>query len=250
MAQPTLSISTAPTLIGDKLAPRHLDLRPFVLQSDRLYATTGGLTRVALREGSLVVNSSQGGGSKDTWIVNDPGGMMLSRVAENLYWMGRYLERGENTARLINSTTQVLLDLPRDASLRLGCADQGRRPRPTVRQALPDQLADEDTIIRFLIEDDRTTRARSSPASTMRAKTPAPCAKCLPMELWERINSLYLYIRDNAGARNNRPRPAQRGVARRDRPPRVDHRPAHRLDEPTTRPTSSSSSAATSNAPT
>jgi len=70
MAQPTLSISTAPTLIGDKLAPRHLDLRPFVLQSDRLYATKGGLTRVALREGSLVVNSSQGGGSKDTWIVN------------------------------------------------------------------------------------------------------------------------------------------------------------------------------------
>ena len=70
MAQPTLSISTAPTLMDGKLAPRHLDLRPFVLQSDRLYATTGGLTRVALREGSLVVNSSQGGGSKDTWIVD------------------------------------------------------------------------------------------------------------------------------------------------------------------------------------
>ncbi len=70
MAQPTLSISTAPTLIGDRLEPRHLDLRPFVLQSDKLYATTGGLTRVALREGSLIVNSSQGGGSKDTWIVN------------------------------------------------------------------------------------------------------------------------------------------------------------------------------------
>ena len=70
MAQPTLSISTAPTLVGDRLAPRHLDLRPFVLQSSRLYATTGGLTRVALREGSLIVNSSQGGGSKDTWIVD------------------------------------------------------------------------------------------------------------------------------------------------------------------------------------
>ena len=70
MAQPTLAISTAPTMVDDKLALRHLDLRPFVLQSDRLFATTGGLTRVALREGSLVVNSSQGGGSKDTWIVN------------------------------------------------------------------------------------------------------------------------------------------------------------------------------------
>ena len=70
MAQPTLDISTAPTLVNDELAPRHLDLRPFVLQSDKLYATTGGLTRVAMVEGSLVVNSSQGGGSKDTWIVD------------------------------------------------------------------------------------------------------------------------------------------------------------------------------------
>ncbi len=69
MAQPTLALSTAPTLAGDGVAPRHLDLRPFVLQSDSLYVTTGGLTRVAMREGSLVVNSSQGGGSKDTWIV-------------------------------------------------------------------------------------------------------------------------------------------------------------------------------------
>jgi len=70
MAQPTLTLSTAPTLAGDGVAPRHLDLRPFVLQSSNLYVTTGGLTRVALREGSLVVNSSQGGGSKDTWIVD------------------------------------------------------------------------------------------------------------------------------------------------------------------------------------
>jgi len=73
MAQPTLSISTAPTLVDDRLAPRHLDLRPFVLQADNLHATTGGLTRVAMRAGSLVVNSSQGGGSKDTWIVNTEG---------------------------------------------------------------------------------------------------------------------------------------------------------------------------------
>ena len=71
MAQPTLSLSTAPTLIDGGLAPRHLDLRPFVLQSENMYVTTGGLTRVAMREGSLVVNSSQGGGSKDTWIVEE-----------------------------------------------------------------------------------------------------------------------------------------------------------------------------------
>jgi uncharacterized circularly permuted ATP-grasp superfamily protein len=69
MAQPTLALSTAPTLVGDGWAPRHLDLRPFVLQSSGMSVSTGGLTRVAMREGSLVVNSSQGGGSKDTWIV-------------------------------------------------------------------------------------------------------------------------------------------------------------------------------------
>jgi len=70
MAQPTLALSTAPTLVDDHLEPRHLDLRPFILQSDQLYCTTGGLTRVAMQAGSLVVNSSQGGGAKDTWIVD------------------------------------------------------------------------------------------------------------------------------------------------------------------------------------
>ena len=70
MAQPTITLSTAPTLINHQLVPRHLDLRPFILQSEKISATTGGLTRVAMREGSLIVNSSQGGGSKDTWIVD------------------------------------------------------------------------------------------------------------------------------------------------------------------------------------
>jgi uncharacterized circularly permuted ATP-grasp superfamily protein len=60
-----------PTLIGDELAPRHVDLRPFILQGKEMSVTTGGLTRVAMREGSIVVNSSQGGGSKDTWIVKE-----------------------------------------------------------------------------------------------------------------------------------------------------------------------------------
>jgi len=73
IAQPTLSLSTAPTLIGNHLEPRHLDLRPFILSGETAFVTTGGLTRVALRKGSLVVNSSQGGGSKDTWIVDTEG---------------------------------------------------------------------------------------------------------------------------------------------------------------------------------
>ena len=70
IAQPTLNLSTVPTLIDHDAAPRHVDLRPFTLQGKNIYATTGGLSRVALPEGSLVVNSSQGGGSKDTWVVD------------------------------------------------------------------------------------------------------------------------------------------------------------------------------------
>lgn len=69
IAQPTLRISTVPTVIRGQLEPRHVDLRPFILSGDSMKVTTGGLTRVAMRKGSLVVNSSQGGGSKDTWIV-------------------------------------------------------------------------------------------------------------------------------------------------------------------------------------
>ncbi|MCP1673478.1 putative circularly permuted ATP-grasp superfamily protein [Natronocella acetinitrilica] len=69
IAQPLIKLSTVPTVIDGAVEPRHVDLRPFILQSDRMYVTPGGLTRVALRKGSTVVNSSQGGGSKDTWIL-------------------------------------------------------------------------------------------------------------------------------------------------------------------------------------
>lgn len=71
IAQPTLNLSTVPTLVDGRLEPRHVDMRPFVLSGEQTFVTTGGLTRVALRRGSLVVNSSQGGGSKDTWIIDD-----------------------------------------------------------------------------------------------------------------------------------------------------------------------------------
>jgi uncharacterized circularly permuted ATP-grasp superfamily protein len=71
IAQPTLALSTGPTLVEAGIRERHLDLRPFVLVGDRVRLTPGGLTRVALREGSLVVNSSQGGGTKDTWVLQD-----------------------------------------------------------------------------------------------------------------------------------------------------------------------------------
>ena len=72
IAQPTLALSTCPTFVDQGVAPRHVDLRPFVLSgADKVVITPGGLTRVALKDGSLVVNSSQGGGAKDTWVLDD-----------------------------------------------------------------------------------------------------------------------------------------------------------------------------------
>ena len=71
IAQPTLSLSSCPTFVDSGVAPRHIDLRPFVLSGKEVQMVPGGLTRVALKEGSLVVNSSQGGGTKDTWILED-----------------------------------------------------------------------------------------------------------------------------------------------------------------------------------
>lgn len=71
IAQPTLALSGCPTLVESGVAPRHVDLRPFVLSGKEIRLVPGGLTRVALKEGSLVVNSSQGGGTKDTWVLED-----------------------------------------------------------------------------------------------------------------------------------------------------------------------------------
>ena len=174
IAQPVVQLSTVPTQIDDNLAPRHVDLRPFcVNDGDNVWVLPGGLTRVALPEGSLVVNSSQGGGSKDTWVlasrasvadrelaaaevvralpkngkaskekdgdgsmssatadaVHGPArrptaeaataaaataaagdGLMLARNAEALYWIGRYVERADDTARILDVTVHQLLE--------------------------------------------------------------------------------------------------------------------------------------------
>jgi uncharacterized circularly permuted ATP-grasp superfamily protein len=69
IAQPTLALSRVPTLVDGRLEGRHVDLRPYILSGREIYVLPGGLTRVALKKGSLVVNSSQGGGSKDTWVL-------------------------------------------------------------------------------------------------------------------------------------------------------------------------------------
>ena len=167
IAQPVVQLSTIPTLVEDGIRPRHADLRPFAVNDGTdIWVLPGGLTRVALPAGQLVVNSSQGGGSKDTWVVGlDPlltsdhniqglvaaqaaavsalaavsaeipppgpqpagrspsrpagaaaatgaGGRMLSRIAESLFWIGRYVERSDGTARILDVHLQLLLEDP------------------------------------------------------------------------------------------------------------------------------------------
>lgn len=79
IAQPVINLSTVPTFCDNRIEPRHVDLRPFILQGNKTYVTEGGLSRVALVKGSLVVNSSQGGGSKDTWIIDKHPDMKKTR---------------------------------------------------------------------------------------------------------------------------------------------------------------------------
>ena len=129
ISQPMVNLSVSPTLCPAGLAPRHVDLRPFAITGKSTWVLPGGLTRVALREGSIVVNSSQGGGSKDTWVLaphsppppprSHPPGChimsttlpqptrqtyLLSRYAESVFWLARYMERIENLARIMDVT--------------------------------------------------------------------------------------------------------------------------------------------------
>jgi uncharacterized circularly permuted ATP-grasp superfamily protein len=84
VAQPMVAISRAPAIVGDHFEGRHVDLRPYILYGRDIYVLPGGLTRVAMRKGSLVVNSSQGGGSKDTWVVSNGNGKLNGHHAEAL----------------------------------------------------------------------------------------------------------------------------------------------------------------------
>jgi uncharacterized alpha-E superfamily protein len=120
---------------------------------------------------------------------------MLSRVAENLYWMTRYLERAENTARLINGTSQVVLDLPRGASFQwdnlvsvVGLDSQFHEFY---------EEADEDSVMRFLILDERNPSSIVSCIHNARENT-RTFREVLPAESWERINDMHLYLQRNA----------------------------------------------------
>ena len=120
---------------------------------------------------------------------------MLARASKNLYWMARYLERAENTARLINSTTHVLLDLPPGATFGWDTLIEIAGLDNHFSQYYPD--ANEEAIMRFLIEDERNPSSILSCVQHARENT-RTLRELLPAEMWERINSLFLYIQKNA----------------------------------------------------
>ncbi|MDD4964890.1 MAG: alpha-E domain-containing protein [Gallionella sp.] len=122
---------------------------------------------------------------------------MLARAAENLYWMARYLERAENTARFINSSTHVLLDLPPGAAFGWANLVEIAGLDSSFHQFYP--VANEDAIMRFLIEDTRNPSSIISCVRYARENT-RTLRELLPAEMWERINSLHLYLRDHAHA--------------------------------------------------
>jgi uncharacterized alpha-E superfamily protein len=120
---------------------------------------------------------------------------MLARAARNLYWMARYLERAENTARLINSTTHVLLDLPLGATFGWATLIEIAGLDNLFQKSHPD--ADENAIMRFLIEDTSNPSSLLSCVQNARENS-RTLREILPAEMWERINSLYLYLKQNA----------------------------------------------------
>lgn len=192
IAQPTLALSTCPTFVDSGIAPRHIDLRPFVLSGKTIKMVPGGLTRVALKEGSLVVNSSQGGGTKDTWVLEDwIESAMLSRTADCLYWMARYTERAENTARMLDVNYQTSL-LPQPAEYR----DQSWRKLLTISKLESmflerSSAMNRENILRFMIEDANNPSSIVSCLRAARENARAIRGR-ITSELWQTQNTTWL----------------------------------------------------------
>ena len=252
IAQPVVQLSTVPTLVGDTIGPRHVDLRPFAVNDgEHVKVLPGGLTRVALQEGQLIVNSSQGGGSKDTWVLADgrvgpveptsasPGprhpslgpddeaagsavgtqsqsqsnggtgqvqrqgahtrpatrqpAMTLSRIADSLFWVSRYLERAEDLSRLLDANVQYMLEDPTvdhdQASRALLAAmgedaDEVAAGRPVDIQLVLDRLC-------YNFEAPSSLRA----ILTFARESARRVREVLSLDMWEAINTAYLDVR-------------------------------------------------------
>ncbi len=257
IAQPVVQLSTVPTVAGGEIAPRHVDLRPFAVNDgERVRVLPGGLTRVALQEGQLIVNSSQGGGSKDTWVLDDhrvhqpepkpakgkgprhpsllldddgerplatqsqsqsqsagtqsqsqgrptrpkaarpaqrQSPMTLSRIADSLFWTSRYLERAEDTSRILEANVQYMVEDPtvdeaQAARALLGAmgedADAVAEGRPVDRQLVLERLCysfDAPASLRSILAAARESARR--------------VREVISLEMWEAINTAYLDVK-------------------------------------------------------
>ena len=174
IAQPTLALSNCPTFVEEGIAPRHLDLRPFVLSSGEcVNMVPGGLTRVALTNG--FAGRQFVAGRRHQGHLGSGGLIMLSRTADHLFWMSRYIERAENLARLLDVTWQMSL-VPQS----LEAANQNWNAIIALN-SLEEEFAtrysavNAENVLRFMVGDCRQPRYRSSVACAWRARTPMPC---------------------------------------------------------------------------
>ncbi len=215
IAQPTLALSTCPTFASQGVAPRHVDLRPFVLSGRKITIVPGGLTRVALKEGSLVVNSSQGGGTKDTWVLAPDalgpaaGSAMLSSTAKNLYWMGRYLQRAKSTARLIEATQRMALQSRGEEAAGVaaifGMEDEFRQS-----QLQGGRLA---SLIDFLVIDENSPSSIVNSIGAARRNAHEE-RNNITVDVWESLNGLWLKL---SGRLRSSRATLDRGAPDRDR---------------------------------
>ena len=231
IAQRVVALSTSPTWVDNTMMRRHVDLRPFAVNDgEDIWVLPGGLTRVALGEGGLVVNSSQGGGSKDTWVVGGGISMpvlpprqvapfqagppmdaraglgrrarrattataataersamtraLLSRVAESIFWVGRYVERAEGTARILDvSVYQALEQSDVEGSLAarrllavMGLPDSGTETLWQATERLATDPESRSSIAGALAAARENTRA---------------VRHVVPVEFWEHINATW-----------------------------------------------------------
>ena len=187
IAQPTIQLSTAPTFVDGKVEPRHVDLRPFILHGKETRVVPGGLTRVALRKGSLVVNSSQGGGSKDTWVLEQDRCCRGSRTL-SIGW--RATSSARSTPRAHDGKVNlesVIEQSPEDAAaswIRVAVALDGKADSadrvPSVVGALAFGRESTSSLVNSLrLARDNARQVREQ----------------LSTETWEHLNKLYLGTR-------------------------------------------------------
>ena len=246
VAQPILSLSTAPTLCDGSIEPRHLDLRPFILTGatelrDGRRPHTSGVARGFAR-GELVAGRRQQRyvGDRDTRVRRSQRIAMalLSRVAEQLYWAARYLERAEDTVRIVRAYTDVLVDLPTSVVSSweplLAVTGTGEL------HAEHHDKVDENTIVTFLVADESNPNCIVNSVASARENLRS-AREVLPREAWQVVNDLYLYVashRSDGISRRSRSRFTERviadcqrldGILERDDEPRPRLRvPAHR----------------------